>query len=148
MWQSNLLTQRRHMKNTKIIDTITGCIVNTASSIIPHGDAIFLDVSAEFLTKSTTVPKPPSGMLAPSPSSDFQSCRGITCKPKPNVLVAELLSNSDFSPLILSYFVPSRFVETSLPAHMIVCLKSTASVCVTVRKPICCSDREETRGTR
>ena len=64
-------------------------------------NAVFLDVSVEFLTKSKTVPKPPSGMLAPSPSSDFQSCRGTTCKPMPNVLVAELLSNSDFSPLIL-----------------------------------------------
>ena len=144
MWQSNLLTQRRHEKYK---DHRHHYRLHCKHSEF-HRPTVPMPFSAEFLTKSTTVPKPPSGMLAPSPSSDFQSCRGITCKPKPNVLVAELLSNSDFSPLILSYFVPSRFVETSLPAHMIVCLKSTASVCVTVRKPICCSDREETRGTR
>ena len=134
----------------KIQGSLTSLQVALWTQRVPSShciDAIFLDVSAEFLTKSTTVPKPPSGMLAPSTSSDFQSCRGTTCKPMPNVLVAELLSNSDFSPLILSYFVLSRFVETSLPAHMIVCLKSTASVCVTARKQICFNDRKETRRT-
>ena len=62
-------------------------------------------VPLQFSTNSTTVPKPPSGMPTPSPSSDYQSCKGTTRNPMPNVLFAEVLSNSDFSPLILYFAI-------------------------------------------